>query len=79
VEAKIPKEDEQLLRDFLTPGFRWKFLNKPSEVRTQGQLKSRWYSGARHRLHGHIANHRQLAHTLGQSCLGLPVAQLFLP
>jgi hypothetical protein len=47
-------------------GLRWKLLSKRWEARAQGQLKNRWYSVGRHRLHGHIANHHQLAHILGQ-------------
>jgi hypothetical protein len=73
-----PEEDAQLLRDFLMIGPRWKLLGKRWEVRTQRQLKNRWHSVVQHRLDGHIDDHHQLAHILGQSRRKLPVPQLFL-
>jgi hypothetical protein len=73
-----PEEGMQLLRYFLTVGRRWRLFNKRWEVRTQEQLKNRWYSIVRHRLHGHIANPHQLIHVLGQSRRGLAVPELFL-
>jgi hypothetical protein len=36
-------------------------------------------SRTRHWMHGHITNHHQLVHILGQSRPGSPVSHLFLP
>jgi hypothetical protein len=49
----MKEEDEQLSRDWLTTGQRWKYLSKLWGKPSEAQLKNRWYSVLRHRLRGH--------------------------
>jgi hypothetical protein len=73
------EEDERLLRDWPTIGPKWKYLSKLWEERSETQLKNRWYSVLRHRLHRPSENSHELASVLDHSRRGLPIPHFFLP
>jgi transposase len=67
-------EDEQLIRDWLSIGPRWKFLEKKWGTRSASQLKNRWYHELRCRLHGPDSDFATLTRVLedGRKCLPIP-------
>jgi hypothetical protein len=74
--AWTKEEDDRLLHDWLTIGPRWKLLASQWEARSAVQLKNRWYSVIRKRLHGDFGDTHRLTALLAQSRRELPVPLL---